>query len=142
MNGDIGLATANPPAGPWTKSVSNQFISRGAGGAWNDVFIVTDDLVKIAGVYYLFYHADDNSTIHWGIPSSSDLVTWTKSTLNPIIAAREDIIRLRGTLFSAGYVLNSATGNIHLVQMLGAPVVQTEEWPPFSAGGRQGVSVL
>lgn len=128
-DGQVGLATAASPNGPWTKSVSNPVLAVGAGGTWDDVYVVPDDIFKVSSTYWMLYHARDGSNERIGLASSADLTTWTKSSLNPVTRpgtwGAGGIQRLG---ISKGYAVD-ASGNIGQIQFLGADGTDTE-WPP------------
>jgi hypothetical protein len=84
----IGLATSSDGIS-WTKSGSNPVLDWGAGGAWDDSRIIacTTPLL-INGVWHLWYIASDapsGGTDSVGYASSTDWVTWTKGSSNPVL---------------------------------------------------------
>ena len=60
------------------------------GAAWERGGLYKSYLVEADGVYYLFYNAKDSADWPWreqtGVATSTDLVTWTRYSGNPIIA--------------------------------------------------------
>ena len=140
QNGEIGYATAASPNGPWTKSGSNPVITRGAGGTWEDDFVVPDHLVKIGSTYWLIYHGNDGSAIRLGLASSTDLTSWTKVAYNPITTDRWGGHHIQGSAddFDLFYVINTvAAPDLWRLQAYGDAAAQTTEWPePLAASGQ------
>lgn len=93
LNQQIGLATANNPLGPWTKSPANPVISVGAGGQWDDQEVAgTSKPIWSGGEWKMLY----TGIAEWppvnrklGLATSPDLITWTKSGGNPVLVAGE-----------------------------------------------------
>lgn len=81
---DIRLATSSDGLA-WTAEASNPVFSE-SDCDWGGtvVTVVPDDILKIDGVYYMLYHASVSGIFEEGIASSSDLLTWTDGTHNPL----------------------------------------------------------
>ena len=80
----------------WTRDdAHNPVLDLGAGGAWDSWASLPLSIAKIGSIYYLIYQGIDASyaTDPWpahkwklGYATSTDLVTWTKYSGNPILS--------------------------------------------------------
>jgi len=65
----------------------------GSASSW-DRYVLMFDVVKVNGTYHMFYVGANNTTLDgsWqiGLATSSDGVTWTRSSSNPILKAGVD----------------------------------------------------
>jgi len=84
--GKIGLAISSDGQN-WQKFSDQPVAALGQAGEWDDAVMVTDDLIKDNGKYYLFYHgySRDTDAFFMGMAVSSDLTHWSKYEKNPII---------------------------------------------------------
>lgn len=64
--------------------------SRGPAGAWDDLALWTGSVLRVADVWWMFYTGvstnDDGKVQRIGAAVSSDLITWSKVTSNPLCA--------------------------------------------------------
>lgn len=76
----IGLATASAITGPWTKYVSNPVITFGTSGAFDAGTVADPHIVKVNGIYYVFYTGSVTAAAPWytALATSTDLITYTK----------------------------------------------------------------
>lgn len=135
QQGQMGLATASSPAGPWTKDAANP-VFVGRSGKWDEAELVLDDLVRIAGTYHLFYHAK-NAGGYWGngVASSSDLITWTRQEHSQLTGRNQayTLMRLGGTQYGSAIAIDEADGNVKLFRGFGDAATQTSEYFPFAS---------
>jgi predicted GH43/DUF377 family glycosyl hydrolase len=57
--------------------------SKGAGGAWDDAYIVHPSIIKIGDTWYMYYSAQGTDS-EIGLATSTDLINWTKYAPNPV----------------------------------------------------------
>jgi len=81
----VGLATSSDGRS-WQRNPTNPVIRKGQ-FTWFTGNIAPDDIIKVDGTYYLFYHgifgpSGDSDT---GIATSTDLVNWTDSPRSPFV---------------------------------------------------------
>jgi hypothetical protein len=82
---NIGLATSTDGIN-WTKHPSNPIISIGQPGSWEDWYVRPSLPIYIYGTWYMWYYGDNTGLVmQCGLATSKDLITWTKSPLNPVI---------------------------------------------------------
>jgi predicted GH43/DUF377 family glycosyl hydrolase len=84
--GLIGLAQSQDGIN-WVRCSDDPVMGYGVPGQWDDSAVVTDDIVKIDGVYYLLYHGYGSVSFDdfWaGMATSIDLHTWNRYRWNPI----------------------------------------------------------
>src|SRR5215216_723555 len=104
--GEIGRATAPAPTGPWAID-ADPVLSPGPSGSWDDIQVSAPDVLKTENGYKMYYDAlgkDSTSMIGmatsgsrkfapgefaFGAASSPDGVSWTKSSLNPILSNKD-----------------------------------------------------
>lgn len=101
---DIRLATsANGLA--WTAEASNPVMAV-ADNNWSATEIVPDDIVKIGGVYYLFYHGYSGGIWKTGIATSANLTAWTDHYSNPLPDDAKTAIPTTMIYYDTRYVLH------------------------------------
>lgn len=80
----IGYATSLDGIS-WNKYAQNPVLTPGAGGDWDAESVCEPNVVHVGATYYMYYsHCVGNGGI--GLATSSDGVSWTKYTGNPVIA--------------------------------------------------------
>jgi len=83
---DIYLATSDNLEGGWTKYQPAPVLSKGAGGAWDGVWVNYPYVVKVGDTYYMFYEGSNPTKTQIGYATSPDGINWTKQTvLGPIL---------------------------------------------------------
>jgi len=89
----IGVATSNGDFAAWTKHGSNPILTVGAGGQWDDGWIGLGSIIKCNDLYIMTYTGSDTAPtgpaneagiLQCGLAFSTDLITWTKYSGNPI----------------------------------------------------------
>lgn len=107
--GKIGLATSSDGLN-WVRDANNPVFDAGETGEWDDTNVVSDDIIKIDGVYYLCYHGYGSETVTWacGMATSSDLYNWTRYTGNPIAEGTWTIM----VFYDTEYVFHYETSNV------------------------------
>lgn len=73
----------------WTKHVENPVLDIGTPGSWDDYFLDTPEIIQDSTGFKLYYFGDtDNDPIGsaFGVATSTDLINWTRSDLNPILS--------------------------------------------------------
>ena len=80
-------ASAAPAPSPvkWQKYASNPVLSLGPNGAFDDVYIMTQSVIKDGNAYKLYYGANDGSYRSIGLATSNDGKSWSKYSGNPIL---------------------------------------------------------
>lgn len=86
--GDIGLATSSDGR-TWKRDPRNPVLPQGEG--WENEVTAPDSIVKIDGVYYLFYHAC-GERFQAGVAWSRDLAHWNRYEGNPIVPMVSPVI--------------------------------------------------
>lgn len=74
----------------WTRNPSVAVLEKGVGVAWDNKSVETPSVVKFNGVYHMFYTGYQVNTptdFKIGHATSSDGITWTKNSSNPIVAS-------------------------------------------------------
>ncbi len=86
--GDIALATSSDGR-HWTRSPQNPVMRKGKG--WEDKVVAADSVIKVNGLYHMYYHACGN---RWqsGLATSRDLIHWTRYQGNPIAPEPSPVI--------------------------------------------------
>lgn len=94
--GQIGLAEAASPNGPWTRYRGNPILGPGPAGSWDDYATDQPRVYEIGGRYYMLYGANQNKWRggHWtwriGLAeAASPEGPWTKFSGNPVLDAGE-----------------------------------------------------
>ena len=64
----------------WTKYENNPVLTRGANGAWDDVAIHGPSVMFDGSLYHMWYAGFDGNNNRIGYASSSDGISWTKSS--------------------------------------------------------------
>ncbi|HVB35376.1 MAG TPA: hypothetical protein VNJ52_13530 [Patescibacteria group bacterium] len=84
---EIGVAT-----GPNFQSLTKQgvVLAPGSAGAWDSGYVCGPRIFHQNGTYYLFYFGGQGTSYEAapssiGVATSTDLVTWTKASVNPIL---------------------------------------------------------
>lgn len=85
----IGLARAPTPTGPWVKEPTNPVLSCGAPTTWDETALINPVvLARAVTGGYIMYYTGYSPGAPWniaiGVATSTDGVTWTKHTGNPI----------------------------------------------------------
>lgn len=102
----IGYATSSDGIS-WTKYGGNPVMTVGAGGAWDSGFIGPTAVWHEGSTYYMVYNGGttlaDQSTWKLGLATSTDRVTWTKSSGNPFLSGEtglwdDGVLDMRGVL--------------------------------------------
>ena len=99
-NYDIGFGYATSSDGiHWTRALADPVITHGALGMWNEERIGPQDVVKVDGVYYLYYSAttllpDFERQI--GCAASLDGIRWQDCPDNPIYSPDKDQASFEG----------------------------------------------
>ena len=83
LYGRIGYATS-PDGITWTKYAGNPVLDVGAPGSWDTNYRGRPTVVKVGGLYHMWFNGYANSSI--GYATSPDGVTWTEYAGNPVIA--------------------------------------------------------
>jgi predicted GH43/DUF377 family glycosyl hydrolase len=89
---DIGYAVS-PDGLAWTKYSGNPVLTKGVTAEWDNSFIEGPSVVFDAGVYWMWYAGFDavangqatDGKVSLGLATSSDGITWTKSSANPVL---------------------------------------------------------
>jgi hypothetical protein len=80
----IGLATSSDGV-TWTRSGTSPVLDKGAPGSWEDGWIESPSVVKVAGTYYMLYSGMSMGSAYGiGLATSSDGIAWTKDAGNPV----------------------------------------------------------
>lgn len=89
--GQVGLAVATSPDGPW-KKYGIPILATGAPGEWDDYALAQPRVYKFGQTYYMYYGANQNTwrggRYPWRIgmaTASSPEGPWTKHSGNPIL---------------------------------------------------------
>ena len=80
-NWDIGLATS-PDGINWTKYSGNPVIYGNSGWEFQ---VVATSILKIDGIYFLYYYGKNSPEYKIGLATSTDGINWTKYQGNPIL---------------------------------------------------------
>jgi hypothetical protein len=145
-SGQVGLATASDPAGPWSKDAGNPVFAVGTGGSWYDEAVVSDGFLKIGSNYYMSFHGYDGSIWRGGIVTATDPAgPWSLIYDDlPLAWIQPAFHRLGGSEFGKGVAIYNNDA-VHTLQFIGDPATQTEEWPDTvseeSAVPRSGVAI-
>jgi predicted GH43/DUF377 family glycosyl hydrolase len=68
----------------WTKYSGNPVVSHGTPGSFDSSHAGKPAVIKIGGMYHLYYEGDNGTTRSIGHATSNDLLTWSKD-VNPIL---------------------------------------------------------
>ncbi len=79
----IGYATS-PDGITWTKQ-GNPVLDVGTSGGWEDAYVSRPAVVKIGNTYHLWYVGNDGITDRIGHATSTDGITWSKDSANPVL---------------------------------------------------------
>lgn len=83
----IGLAASTDGVN-WTKYAGNPILAVGPSGAWDDEFVACPKVVKVGGMFHMFYDgngsAPGTNAARIGYAFSSDGMHWTKHEGNPL----------------------------------------------------------
>ncbi len=90
LHGRLGYATSSDGI-TWNKQ--GKVLDTGNSGSWDSIMLSDFGIVKsTSGTYYLFYsgskdgtNANDSQNYDIGLATSTDGITWTKSTSNPVL---------------------------------------------------------
>jgi predicted GH43/DUF377 family glycosyl hydrolase len=82
----IGYATSNYGIN-WTESGSNPVLSSGASGSWEDYGVYGPSVIKDGSTYKMWYtgYSSTNKVAQIGYATSTDGITWSKYSGNPIL---------------------------------------------------------
>jgi len=80
----IGLATSSDGVS-WTKDSNNPVLS--GTETWEGNSIECDSIIKVDGTYYLWYGTLGETYRKRGLATSTDLISWTKDSNNPIFSS-------------------------------------------------------
>lgn len=75
--GEIGLATAQDPLGPWEVH-PEPVLTHGGEGSWDREHIDAPSVLKTDDGFIMYYAGYANSTSHIGMATSEDGIVWTK----------------------------------------------------------------
>jgi regulation of enolase protein 1 (concanavalin A-like superfamily) len=85
-NGVTRIGYAMSPDGvAWTKYGSNPVLSVGDSGSWEDEDVTEPTVLKVGSTYHMWYRGTDGMTSRIGHATSSDGITWSKDTANPVL---------------------------------------------------------
>jgi len=80
----IGYATSDNGL-EWDKDASNPVLDLGASGSWDSVEVSNPTVVLENGIYQMWYAGYDGNNLRIGYAASSDGVSWTKDSSNPVL---------------------------------------------------------
>ena len=69
----------------WEKYERNPVLDNGPEGAWDSRTVGDPYIVKIDGLWHMFYYGFDREKAQDGVAISKDLINWEKLDINPII---------------------------------------------------------
>jgi len=82
----IGLATSTDLIN-WSRESSNPLITPGSSGAWDEQWVYTQAVIVESGDWKMLYGGrNSNNTFQIGLATSTDGVSWTKSSSNPVLS--------------------------------------------------------
>jgi len=85
LNGAIGYATSTDGI-TWTKYSGNPVLQLGPPGSWDASWIVCPCVISDTGSYKMWYTGiDDDDIYRIGYATSTDGITWTKYSGNPVL---------------------------------------------------------
>jgi hypothetical protein len=88
--GRVGYATS-PDGLNWSKHASNPVLDVGAEGEWDEAGLEAPFVLKQGSLYKMWYSGRDaGGTWRIGYATSSDGLTWTKRTSNPVLDLGQD----------------------------------------------------
>jgi len=80
----VGLATS-PDGIVWTKYTHNPILELGQPGSWNESRSHNASVLKIEGLYYMWFNGRNEDMISGiGLAYSVDGISWTEEPLNPV----------------------------------------------------------
>ncbi len=81
--------TSTSPVGAadWRRSTANPILRPSTIG-WDNGQIASPSVIKTSGGYLMYYEAQDTASNTWriGLATSSDGITWNKSSANPVLS--------------------------------------------------------
>lgn len=83
----VGLATASSPMGPFTKCAANPVLPLGAAGACDSAIIGDPAVIKVGGLYYVFYACGTTTSL----PFKTALAV-TTDLANPLAYVRQGLV--------------------------------------------------
>ena len=123
-----GSVVLTPTLSPQVMNNGQSVLSPGTGSDW-DLFILTvDSIILNNGTYYLYYSAARSTVLttarHIGLATSTDGISWTKYSSNPILrsrvesydytnAIRAHVIK-EGNSWKMWYAGNQATQDVNI----------------------------
>lgn len=70
----------------WVKYSNNPILNPGTSGSWEDDHVSSPSIIYNGNGYMMWYHGDDGSIRNIGLATSSDGISWTKYTGNPVLS--------------------------------------------------------
>jgi predicted GH43/DUF377 family glycosyl hydrolase len=115
--GSVGYAVSNDGIN-WTRPVATPVLSPGAPGSWDAATITAGPVIKVDGVYRMYYSGRtvQGGYTSIGLATSTDCINWTKRTA-PVLTALNnwegnldpgDVIKIGNTFFM--YYAGTVTG--------------------------------
>jgi len=84
----IGYATS-PDGESWRKYQGNPILTRGLSGSWDVSGISSPSIIRLGDTYFMAYAGTNDVFWRIGLAASSDRVTWTKYSGNPVFTQGE-----------------------------------------------------
>ncbi|RLG76802.1 MAG: hypothetical protein DRO12_03710, partial [Thermoprotei archaeon] len=87
----IGFATSSSLDGPWTKYAGNPVFTP-SGSGWDSYKVGAPEIFEYGGKYVMMYVGNDHSDYEneeIGFAVSTDLISWSRHSLNPVFGMRE-----------------------------------------------------
>jgi len=84
-NNRIGLATSSDGT-TWTKHPNNPVLNVGSSRSWDDKGVFAPSVILVGSTFYMYYSGKSSGiSTSIGLAVSTDGVSWTRSTANPIL---------------------------------------------------------
>jgi hypothetical protein len=82
----IGAASSTDGGATWTPDAGNPVMSKGAGGQWDDEYVMQPHLLRVDDTLVVYYAGFDGATMRIGRATASALGgPWTKYASNPVL---------------------------------------------------------